>query len=387
MRQINKNKLKAVFLGIIAFAININGNAQNLPSSINESTVEFIEIPGDGEDILPFELGKTEVTNQQYVDFLNSAMSENLITVDAQSQTVMMISDIEGNQLINILGSRVIKDHDSNGVYQLWEMENPLNRCMIDYDSGTNLFSVIDPSEVDWEIYFDTSIYPNVVDNITDWGELHEFWPAGTVLDLNNTDIVVFLKTEVYVGGDVANGEVRTDITFAGQLDMDCELPTLEEVKQWPVNHIKYYGAQAFADYYEYLLPSIEELRWSGKGGYPNWQFATDDGTISDENTVYNGGYDKNDGKHKGHAQVVAYFNSKPNPYGVYDLGGNVTEWTRTADNDPAYGARDMSGGNPAMIKIDGAWPRPDEFCKITSCTYTNLTRGNDHFGFRVVNR
>ena len=359
-------------------------NQSPITAPDKEYSLEFVEIPGDEGDILPFKLGKTEVTNQQYVDFLNSAMSENLITVDEQSQTVTLISDNEGNQLMNILGSRVIKDHDNNGVYQLWEMENPLNRCMIDYDSDTNLFSVVDPSEVDWEIYFDTTIYPNVVDHITDWGELHDFWPEGTELDLNTTDVVVFLKTEVYVGGDVANGEVKPDITFAGQLDMDCELPTLEEVKQWPVNHIRYYGAKAFVDYDDYLIPSIEELRSTGKGGHQNRVFATDDGTINDENTVYNGGFDKRDGKHKGHAQVAAYFNSKPNPYGVYDLGGNVTEWTRTTDNDPAYGARDMSGGNPAMIKLDGAWPRPEEFCKITSCTYTNLTRGNDHFGFRV---
>ncbi|OQX96920.1 MAG: hypothetical protein B6I24_10480 [Bacteroidetes bacterium 4572_128] len=384
MEKLRKNKLRVLIFGIIAFAINLNSNAQNLSSSINENTVEFIEIPSDGVDIATFALGKTEVTNQQYVEFLNSAMGDGLITVVDESPTVMMIYDNEGNQLINILGSRVVKDHDNNGVYQLWEMENPLNRCMIDYNIGTNLFSVIDPNEVEWEIYFDNTIYPNVVDHITDWCEFHDFWSEGNVLNLDITDIVIFLKTEVYVGGDLANGEVRTDITFAGQLDMDCELPTLEEVKHWPVNHIRYYGAKAFADYYEYLLPSIEELRWSGKGGYPNRQFATDDGIISDENTVYNGGYDKSDGKHKGHAQVVAYFNSKPNPYGVYDLGGNVTEWTRTANNDPAYNARDMSGGNPAMIKIDGAWPRPDEFCEITSCTYTNLNRGNDHFGFRV---
>jgi len=205
----------------------------------------------------------------------------------------MMIYNNDGNQLINLLGSRVVKDHDRNGVYQLWEMENPLNRCMIDYDSGTNLFSVVDPSEVNWEIYFDPSIYPNVLDNITDWCELHDFWPTDTELDLNNTEIIVFLKADVYVGGDVANGAVRSDITFAGHLDMDCKLPTLDEVKQWPVNHIKYYGAKAFADYYDYLLPSIDEFRWAGKGGFPNREFATDDGTLSDENTVYNGGYDK----------------------------------------------------------------------------------------------
>ena len=231
---------------------------------------------------------------------------------------------------------------------------------------------------MDWTIYFDTNIFPNVVDQITDWGELHNFWPDG--IEIEGKEVITFTKN-IY---DI-NGNVKSNITFAGHLDIDCVLPTQEEVKQWPVNHIQYYGAKAFADYYNYLIPSIEELRWAGKGGNSSWEYSTDDGTITSENTVFNGGWDKSEGKHKGHPQVVAYFESKPNPYGVYDLGGSVTEWTRSL-NQNSYGARNMtSGTEESMVKIDGAWPRPTEFCKISSCVNTNVTRGNDHFGFRVM--
>jgi len=332
---------------------------------------------GNGADILPFKLGKTEVTNGQYVEFLNDAMGDGLITVVDESATVSMIYDNAGNQILNILGSRVVKDHDRDGVYELWEMENPLNRSMIDYDIDKKIFSVDDPAKVDWSIYFDANIFANVVDQITDWGELYVFLPDSS--DIVGREVITFTK-DIY---DV-NGNVIPNITFAGHLDMNCALPTLEEVKQWPVNHVQYYGAKAFADYYSYHIPSIEELRWAGYGGHSDWMFSTDDGTLSSENTVYNGGWDKSEGKHKGHPQVVAYFNSKPNPYGVYDLGGSVTEWT-SLTNQPSYGARDMASGNEeAMVKIDGAWPRPEEFCIIISFVNTDVTRGNDHFGFRV---
>ena len=165
------------------------------------------------------------------------------------------------NQISNIFGHRVIKDHDRDGIYKLWEMENPLNRSMIDYNINTKIFSVVDPSKVDWSIYFDTNIFPNVVDQITDWGELHTFWPDSVKLE--GREVITFTK-DIYD----QNGNVRENITFA--------------------------------DYYNYLIPSIEELRWAGKAGNPNWEYSTDDGTITTENTVFNGGWDKIEGKHKG---------------------------------------------------------------------------------------
>ncbi len=131
---------------------NVSNDNINESNDINESTVEFVDIPSDGENIPSFKLAKTEITNQQYVDYLNTAMSDGLISVVDESDTVRMIYDNEGHQMLNILGYRVIKDHDRNGTYELWEMENPLNRSMVDYDSTTKTFSVVDPSKVNWTI-------------------------------------------------------------------------------------------------------------------------------------------------------------------------------------------------------------------------------------------
>jgi len=347
----------------------------------NGNDVEFVNIPGDGKDIDAFQMAKTEISNQQYVDFLNAALREEMITVDPVGPTNTLIYDKNGNQMMNILGYRVIKDHNRDGVFELWEMENPLNRCMVEYDSEKKMFNVANPNKVNWEIYFDTAVYPNVVDKMTDWCEFHEFWPVGVELD--GRQVITFSKYDVYDD----NGNVKNDITFAGHLDLDCKLPSLEEVQRWPVNHVQYYGAKAFADFYGYELPSLQELQWTGKGGHEDWVYATNDGTINSGNVVYNGGWDRSDGKHKGHPQPVATF--APNPYGVYDLSGNVAEWSRTVDTGH-FGCRlnpDTSGDESmdSMIRIDGAWPRLDTMCRISDCINTDVTRGNDHFGFRVV--
>ncbi|MFC1608117.1 SUMF1/EgtB/PvdO family nonheme iron enzyme, partial [Candidatus Latescibacterota bacterium] len=50
-----------------------------------KSEMYFAEIPGgtvDGEYVEPFQMGITEVTNQQYADFLNEALAEGKIRVD-----------------------------------------------------------------------------------------------------------------------------------------------------------------------------------------------------------------------------------------------------------------------------------------------------------------
>lgn len=380
-------KKLVIFLVLSITSMIVLGCKQSVDNRISDgSTVEFVDVPGDGENIEPFKMAKTEITNQQYVDFLNAALRENMITVgSATGASSWIVLDVDGNQMLNILGIRVIKDHDRDGIYELWEMENPLNRSMIEYNSDKEMFNVVNPKDVNWNIYFDDSLYPNVIDQITDWCEFHEFWPDGVTHE--GREVIVFSK-DIYS----TDGSVKDNITFAGHLDTDCELPTLEEVKNWPVNHIQYYGAKGFADFYEYELPSLQEFQWAGKGGHEDWVYATDDGTINMDNVVYNGGYDRSTGKHKGHPQPVATFAS--NPYGVYDLSGNAAEWTRTESSEPNNcrqnpADRGSSGGDsvPTMLRIDGAWPRPDMMCKISDCIVTEINRGNDHFGFRIVKR
>jgi len=120
--------------------------------------------------------------------------------------------------------------------------------------------------------------------------------------------------------------------------------------------------------------------------------YATDDGSINSSNVVYNGVWESCTGKHKGHPQPVAMF--APNPYNIYDLSGNVAEWSGTEDTgdhgcrqNPADGGGGSGETISTMLRIDGAWPRPDIMCKISDCIVTEINRGNDHFGFRVVQR
>ncbi len=379
------------------------------------SGVEFVDISGNGVNIETVQMAKTEITNQQYVDFLNAALKNGEITVGKveplsmassnpkvptalmeqmrlyKSKTQQLVYDKKGNRILDLLNIRMTGDHGHNGVIDKWEMKNPLNRCMIEYDEKNKKFSVVDPEKVDWEIYFDTSNLPEgvkPVDAITNWAELHKFWPQD--IKLKGRQLVTFDK-----------GDYNKDILFAGPYDLDFRLPTLEEVKKWPVVYMEYYSAKAFADFYGYDLPTIEEYKWAAAGG-KEYKYGTNNGTVNPENVIYNGrsiaeqyqklpegglDHSKWPGQSKGHVQSAGSLGA--NSYGLYNLSGNVTEWTKSKNN-PEFNCRaKVSSEYQTQITVGGNWTYPEEYASFDkNCfTETNIGATNDHFGFRVVKR
>ncbi len=379
----------------------------------------FVDIPGDGEDIAPFKMGITEITNQQYVNFLNAALRENKISVgpvelldmesadpeipafyldkmrNYKSKYQQLVYDEDGHRILNLLNIRAVYDHNDDGEVQLWEVKNPLSRCWIEYDSRKKKFRVVNPRKVDWNMYFNEDNLPEgieVHDSITNWAELHKFWPKGVTLrdKLNNPDV------EISTWARADWEDFDENVLFAGHHDLDFKLPSLGEIKNWPVNFIEYYAAKAFADFYGYDLPTSEEVRWAAAGGM-GYEYGTDDGTMNDNNAVYEGhsrseyppGKINWPGNHKGHVQPVASF--APNPYGVYDLSGNVTEWTKS-ENPHGPGEcrlRDVIAGFELHNFTGGSWYYAWESASLSvECLpETAISVTNDHFGFRVVKR
>ncbi|BDS11238.1 formylglycine-generating enzyme family protein [Aureispira anguillae] len=320
-----------------------------------ELDIEFVTVPTDGT-IASFEIAATEVSNEEYALFLNRAFAEDKITFDATTEKVY---DLDGKELIYLGGSRVVKDHNSDGVYTLDEMENPLNICFIYFDETTQTFEIKDPATIDWDPYFDPNIYANVVDSKNDWYEL-----SGN-----------------------ANG-------FYGAGDTDGLMPTLEEVKTWPANFVRYYGAEAFAKFYNCDLPTFTQWKLAGKGGQ-DFAYATADGTVNPSAAWYN--VDATSPPfpiHKGHVQPVNSLS--PNPLGVYNLGGNVWEWTKDwyrgtdvfsmgKQDEDYYIADEPEDPNHLKGLFGGSFNYFPMTMKITWNHAAKPNTGNDHFGFRVV--
>ena len=155
----------------------------------------------------------------------------------------------------------------------------------------------------------------------------------------------------------------------------------------WPVNWVKWYGAYAFVEYYGISLPTEAQWEYAARGGQ-QLEFPTSDGSLDSSKANYNG---DSPGVYNPDGHSVAVGSYTPNPYGLYDMGGNVWEWCQDYYSASFYtdGKSDpintTSGTESKRVRRGGSW----NYHKATLLTYARASdfenRGNNHFGFRVV--
>ncbi len=90
------------------------------------------------------------------------------------------------------------------------------------------------------------------------------------------------------------------------------------EYRNWPVNHVSWYGAKAFAIHYGLDLPTEAEWEFAAGGGVLEYQYATENGMIDETTANYYQGA-------LGHVFEVGSY--PPNPFDLYDMSGNISEW------------------------------------------------------------
>ncbi len=380
-------KMTIIFM-VLVFGQTVE--AQTLPDSI------FVNIPGGsftmGEleseyqgppnsfdapehqvTVSDFRMSVTEITNELYLDFLNSAYTEGLLKVELSNNagpdmgfTLIYGSDtapeIYRNQAIyNLSGTRVMKDHDDadgdgdpfTGVI---EPENPLNIAFIGFNEENadgEKFYLKDPrnsSDFDWQTLTN---YYNYTSNS------------------RQEDTSVLLN----------------DYSSWPQLeDYPNNLPTLKEIKSWPATFIRWYGAKAFAMYYSVDLPTEAQWEYAAKAGN-EFTYATSDGNVAEDGSSANWNYaSENPALH--HVYNVKL--NEPNSFGVYNLAGNVWEWCEdwyskdfyTSNvNDPV----NLDSSSNKKVRRGGSWNYHKSTLKSAARASDEQFKGNDHFGFRIV--
>lgn len=141
-----------------------------------------------------------------------------------------------------------------------------------------------------------------------------------------------------------------------------------------PVTMVTWFGAKAYADFYDYRLPTESEWEKAARGTdnrpYPwghqiqtaNANFRKSGSPFQTENgwsdTTPVGFYN---GQSYGDFQTI----DSPSPYGVHDMAGNVAEWV--GDLWPGTHDRIMKGGHKDAYPSDARiWKRnsaPPDYC------------------------
>ncbi len=149
--------------------------------------------------------------------------------------------------------------------------------------------------------------------------------------------------------------------------------------ENWPVAWVAWCGSKAFALYYGLDLPTEAEWEYACRGGR-QYMYGTNDSTISSTKANYNYAI--------GHPVVVGSYAA--NPYGLYDMSGNVWEWCHDWYGIyPSGSVTNPSGALTGFYHVirGGSWDNYAEACRAASRDYCLPEVRDDFLGFRVVRR
>ncbi len=202
--------------------------------------------------------------------------------------------------------------------------------------------------------------------------------------------------------------DIQVGETIASWPELTRGLPVQSEVSTWPATFVKWHGAKAFAEYYGCDLPTEAQWEYAAKGG-SDLDFATSDGKVDASRANYN---EYNVHPDSGHVEPIKSY--QPNPWGFYDMSGNVWEWCRDwydanlyanrpdPDYDPVnedyvlgttepienasfVGGPGQEYNGDTRVKRGGSWNFHETSLGTAERERDYTWRGNDHFGFRVA--
>jgi formylglycine-generating enzyme len=150
--------------------------------------------------------------------------------------------------------------------------------------------------------------------------------------------------------------------------------------ESWPVIWVTWYGAKAFALSYGLDLPTEAEWEYACRGG-KQYEYGTDDGTL---------GLSKANYRDNGPGGPVAAGSYPANPFGLYDMSGNVWEWCHDRYGSYASsGQTDPAGAQSGSLLVmrGGSCFSLGSLCRAAYRSGITPDEAHGLTGFRVVHR
>jgi formylglycine-generating enzyme len=256
--------------------------------------------------------------------------------------------------------------------------------------------------------------------------ELDPFWIDRT--PVTNAQFKRFVKATGYVtqAEQSLDGQPPGSIVFTPPAEMP---PNLQDVRQWwryvpgadwrhpdgpasnldgldnyPVVHISWFDAQAYAKWAGKRLPTEAEFEYAARGGLVQKRFVWGDDLKPEGRcmaNIWQGRFPIDNTKEDGWYGTSPIKTFPANGYGLYDLSGNVWQWcadwydpTYYADSPrknppgPLAGYDPAEANMPKRVQRGGSFLCCDSYCK----GYMPGSRGkgdpvsaSNHVGFRCV--
>jgi formylglycine-generating enzyme len=177
----------------------------------------------------------------------------------------------------------------------------------------------------------------------------------------------------------------------------------------YPVVHVAYEDALAYARWAGKRLPTEAEWEFAARGGLAGKPFVWGDEFRPQGKwmaNTYQGHFPDSDTGEDGHIGIAPVAQYAPNGYGLYDMAGNVWQWTSDWYRPDYYQqlaalggvARNPQGpdssfdpadpGQPKRVHRGGSFLCTDQYCSrymVGTRGKGEVSTGTNHLGFRCV--
>jgi formylglycine-generating enzyme required for sulfatase activity len=248
-----------------------------------------------------------------------------------------------------------------------------------------------DVTNADFQRFVQATGYVTTAERPVDWEELKKQLPPGTPRPPDEKLLpgsLVFTPPGRAVDlGDLSNWWTWT--TGASWKHPEGPRSSVEGRESHPVVHVSWDDAVAYAKWAGKRLPTEAEWEYAARGGLEGKRYGWGDALKTDGRfraNTYTGTFPVEDTKEDGYAGTSPVGSFPPNGYGLFDMGGNVWNWT--AD---VYAER--AGASPLAHEVRRVIKGGSFLCNPSYCeSYrpsarrgTPFDTGSSHVGFRCV--
>ena len=175
--------------------------------------------------------------------------------------------------------------------------------------------------------------YKTVAEYDVDWDELKHQLPEGTP---KPDDVMLKAGALVfhYVSREISKDNLANWWSFVQDVNWknpDGKTPKLDAILNHPVTQISWYDAMAYAKWANKRLPSEAEYEYAMRGSSENTMYPWGNEMLtntSDKGNFLQGDFPYENTNEDGFENAAPVKSFPPNVYGLYDIAGNVWEWT-----------------------------------------------------------